>query len=78
MSLKDSIQALLPPQARVVYDHLNTAGSITRVEAEAVYRIRQIPTAIYALRAAGVAIRTEFKKDRTGQRYGRYTLGATQ
>lgn len=61
-------------QEHQVLNHLRRAGSITRVEAEALYRIRHLPTRIFNLKKSGVDILSTTKKDVTGQRYTRYTL----
>lgn len=66
--------AVLCPQAKLVLEHLYTEGSITGVEAEAVYRVRHLPRRIADLREHGYAIVSEFKRDPTGQRYVRYRI----
>jgi hypothetical protein len=66
----------LNPQAEVVAEHLLEHGTITRVEAEAVYRIRHLPTRIFDIRAQGICIDSTTKHDATGQRYVRYSLAA--
>jgi hypothetical protein len=64
----------LSPQCQVVLDHLRRAGSITQVEANAVHRIRALPRRIADLKAAGVAVTAQQRRDLTGQRYVRYFL----
>lgn len=66
----------LSPQCGVLLNHLKRAGSITGVEAAAVYRMRALPRRIADLKSAGVSIRKVQTKDLTGQRYVRYFLAA--
>lgn len=66
----------LSQQARLIGKHLLDHGSITGVEAAAVYRCRHLPRRIADLRAWQVEITTTLRKDATGQRYARYALGA--
>ena len=66
----------MTPQALEVLLHLRRLGTITRVEAENVYRIRHLPGTIFRLRTAGYVITAEQKRDLTGQRYVRYRLVA--
>lgn len=58
----------------LIFDHLITKGSITNVEAQALYRCRALPRRIADLKAEGFEIKTVMKKDATGQRYARYVL----
>lgn len=63
------------PQAWSIYKHLQEAGSISNVEAQAVYRCRALPRRIADIEAAlAITIRREHKRDATGQRYVRYFL----
>ena len=64
----------MTPQAKLILDHLSRHGSISAVEAAAVYRVRHLPRRILDLKEAGHGIRTEQRKDPTGQRYVRYHL----
>jgi len=64
----------MTPQAQTVLTHLERHGSISSVEAAAVYRIRHLPRRIADLKDGGVPIITEMKRDPTGQRYARYYL----
>lgn len=66
----------ISPQCQIVLRHLSdpTFGSITGAEASTVYRIRHLPSRIWDLKDAGVAIKTERKVDPTGQRYVRYSI----
>lgn len=64
-------------QESIVLSHLLERGSITGVEADAVYKIRWLPTRIKALRDEGYEILSTWKKDGAGQKYVRYTLNHT-
>jgi hypothetical protein len=64
----------LSPQTTKVRDLLVSKGSITPVEAAAVYRVRSLTRRISDLKAAGYKISRVFNKDATGQRYARYYL----
>ena len=64
----------LAPQERTVVRHLNDTGSITRMEADTMHRIRHLPTRIFNLKRAGFKIASSFRKDVNGQRYVRYLL----
>lgn len=66
--------ATLSPQANAVLKHLESAGSITNVEAHAVLRCRSVSRRITELCDAGFDISKSWKKDSTGQRYVRYEL----
>lgn len=61
-------------QPELVLDHLKAEGSISGVEAEALYKIRHLPSKVFALRAQGYEITSQFCKDHCGQRYVRYRL----
>jgi hypothetical protein len=58
----------------LIFTHLLTKGSITNVEAQALYRCRALPRRIADLKEDGVPIISVLKKDATGQRYARYEL----
>lgn len=62
------------PQTRCIADHLLEVGTISGVEAAAMFKTRSLTRRIADLRDAGAEITSEFKKDSTGQRYVRYTL----
>lgn len=64
----------LSPQARLVLKHLQSVGSITNVEANAVHRVRSLSRRITELKDAGHNVKKDFRKDTTGQRYVRYSL----
>lgn len=61
-------------QVEQLIKHFTTAGSITGVEAAAVYKIRALPRRISDLRERGFVIEDTWRKDATGQRYKRYTM----
>lgn len=60
------------PMLDLIFNHLKTKGSITNVEAQALYRCRALPRRIADLKAQGWTIKSVYKKDATGQRYVRY------
>lgn len=62
------------PMTELIFTHLLSKGSITNVEAQALYRCRALPRRIADLKAEGVPIKSVLKKDATGQRYARYVL----
>lgn len=67
--------AQMSPQCETVLNHLNARGSISGVEAAAIYRVRYLPRRIKDLKDFhGVKIRAERRADPTGQRYVRYYL----
>lgn len=67
----------LPPMEATILKHLKAKGSITNVEAQAVYRCRALPRRIATMKARGYPITTTLMKDPTGQRYARYSLDAS-
>lgn len=65
------------PQALTVLKHLKQAGSISGIEAQAMYRVRSLTKRISELRGVGHDIESEFKSDPINkQRYVRYHLRA--
>jgi len=62
----------LTPQARSILDHLQHEGSITQVEAQAIYKARALTRRIKDIREAGFDIQSVWKRDHLGQRYVRY------
>ena len=61
-------------QNQKILTHLRDVGSISWVEANDLYRVRSLPRRIKDLRDAGHSILSEWKTDRLGQRYTRYSL----
>lgn len=61
-------------QEALLIDHLKATGSITGVEAAAIYKIRSLPRRIANLRDRGALIHSKRCKDHTGQKYVRYEL----
>jgi len=57
-----------------ILTHLRDVGSITWVEANDLYRIRSLTRRIADLRERGHDIISEWRTDRLGQRYTRYSL----
>lgn len=57
-----------------VFNHLTKKGSISQVEAEAVYKIRRLASRIHEIREDGFFIDGLSKKDMAGQRYTRYVM----
>lgn len=64
----------MTPQVKTILTHLQKHGSISQAEAGLVYKIRALPRRISDLKDLGYNIKSELKKDATGQRYARYTL----
>jgi hypothetical protein len=64
----------LAPQTKQILKHLQTVGSISNVEAQALYRCRALPRRIADIKAAGYEVVRTLKVDATGQRYARYAL----
>ena len=60
--------------ARQILDHLKKVGSISAVEAQALYKCRSLSRRICDLKDAGFKVVSELKYDTTGQRYARYSL----
>jgi len=57
-----------------ILHHLRNVGSISFMEAWNIYNVRSLPRRIADLREQGHEIKTEKRKDNTGQRYVRYSL----
>lgn len=64
----------MKPQTAAIYKHLCDVGTITNVEAQAVYKSRSLTKRISELKVLGYDIKSEWKRDHTGQRYVRYWL----
>ena len=62
------------PMAQMILRHLEDKGSITSVEAQALYRCRSLSRRITDIKQWGFPISSELKTDATGQRYARYYL----
>lgn len=78
-----SIVNRLSPQAKTVFNHMKSTGSISGLEAYNIHRVRSLTRRMTEIRDAlgsvgGYGIRTERKKDVTGQRYVRYHLVKTK
>lgn len=56
----------------LILAHLKDRGSITNVEAQALYRCRALPRRIADLKTKGHDIMSVLRQDKTGQRYARY------
>ena len=61
-------------QSQRILNHLLDVGSISGVEAQAMYKARSLTKRISELRAQGWDIKAEWNRDHTGQRYVRYWL----
>lgn len=65
-------------QELTVLQHLLDVGTISGLEAEDLYRVRDLPKRISVLRKDyGVGIVRELRNDHRGQRYARYSLDAS-
>lgn len=69
-----SQKAVTAPMTKAILSHLERVGSITNVEAQAVYRCRALPRRIADIREAGYEVIKKTKFDPTGQRYVQYIL----
>lgn len=76
--MRDTVKMIhgLSPQCQTVLRHLAIKGSLTPVEAAAVYKIRSLPRRVLDLKEAGVGVMSVRKVDLDGQRYVRYQLHA--
>lgn len=61
-------------QTALILEHLLAKGSITNVEAAAMFKARSLTKRIAELRDRGYDIASEWRRDSTGQRYVRYWL----
>lgn len=64
----------MKPQTELILRHLKHHGSITGVEAAAVYKVRSLPKRISELKGVGIPVVRVLHKDATGQRYAKYYL----
>lgn len=60
------------PMRQLIEEHLRAGRSISNVEAQAMWRCRALPKRINELKASGMNIASERRKDTTGQTYVRY------
>ncbi len=61
-------------QTQALIDHFNHVGSVSGLEALALYRIVSLTKVISVLKRRGLQIVGEWKADNTGKRYKRYTM----
>ena len=61
-------------QKEMILSHLKSGYSLTPLEALDCYRIFRLAARIWEMKAAGIDIKTEVKRDRTGKQYAVYTL----
>ena len=64
----------LQPQCRKVLAHLEKRGSISPMEALTVYGIYRLSSVIHKLRAIGLTIHTDLRRDNERKTYARYSL----
>lgn len=67
----------LTGQAKAIYNHLRTRGSISPIEALHVHGVYRLSDVIHKLRKRGFPIKTEMREDAVGKTYGRYHLVPT-
>lgn len=68
-----AFKPLLPKsQKQLLLDHFTKKGSISGIEASALYRIRSLSRRINDLEADGHLFGRSMEEDPTGQRYVRY------
>jgi hypothetical protein len=60
------------PQTELLLAHLQQKKSITGIEASALFKVRSLTRRITDLKELGHSIRSEWRRDSTGQRYVRY------
>jgi hypothetical protein len=61
-------------QTDLIREHLLAKGTITNVEAAAMFKARSLTKRVAELRDQGYDIASEWRRDSTGQRYVRYWL----
>ena len=64
----------MKPQTAAILKHLVDVGTITNVEAQAIYKSRSLTKRISEIRKAGYDVKSEWRRDNTNQRYVRYWL----
>lgn len=70
----DVAARVFSPQTDQIARHMLQHGSISGVEAAAMFKTRSLSRRIRDIRARAVTIRSDYRKDTTGQRYVRYVL----
>ena len=68
------VAEVMAPQTKSVAIHMTKVGTISGIEAAALFKVRHLPARIKELRNAGVGIKSVTKYDTTGQRYVRYEV----
>ncbi len=64
-------------QTQILLDHFRNTGSISGLEAMALYRVTSLTKVISVLNAKGYEIVKLWKRDNTGKRYARYFSTST-
>ncbi len=65
----------LTPQAKTILRHLKALGSISPMQALAVYGYTRLASCIHEIRRkAGYTVDMDYRKDAQGHRYARYSL----
>lgn len=59
-------------QTDLLIDHFKRVGTVSGLEATALYKITSLTKVISVLRKLGFNITSEWKRDNTGKRYKRY------
>jgi len=61
-------------QTDMIYEHLVKHGTLTNVEAAAMFKARSLTKRIHEIKQRGAEVRSEWRRDSMGQRYVRYWL----
>lgn len=61
-------------QIMKIVDHLVMRGSISQLEADALYRVKRLASRIHDLHLKGIQTHVEIRTDLTGKRYAKYAL----
>jgi len=64
----------LKPQEKIVLDHLASGQTLTRIQADHLYRIASLTKVISGLNAKGFKVDAKWKVDPTGRHYKSYSL----
>lgn len=64
----------LKPQTRTILAHLQRSGTISPMEAFAVYGNMRLAAAIHDIRRAGYEVSTDIRKDAAKHTYARYSM----